>query len=183
MRNFGIFILISIISLQLHATEYRELQWDELMPEAELKILQGISELITNPHQPLDPEENIYDDINSGMTQMMDPDVQGVMSSINTRPELNNQNVSIPGFIVPVETNNEGGITEFFLVPHFGACIHVPPPPPNQIIYVRYEQGLLVEGIWMPFTIKGTFFTELVDNDIAVSAYTFNAVEVFEYKE
>ncbi len=183
MRHFVILILISISSLKLQASEYRELQWDDLMPEAELKILQGISELITNPHQPLDPNENIRDDINSGMKQMMDPDVQGVMSSINTRPELNNQDVSIPGFIVPVETNGKGGITEFFLVPYFGACIHVPPPPPNQIIYVRYKQGLVVDGIWMPFVIKGTLFTELVDNDIAVSAYTFNAVEVIEYKD
>ena len=105
------------------------------------------------------------------------------MNSINVRPELNNQTVSIPGFVVPIETNDENAITEFFLVPYFGACIHVPPPPPNQIIFVQYNKGLQVKEIWMPFEIKGILFTEMIENDTAISAYTFLADDVSEYKE
>ena len=165
------------------ASDYKELIWDDLIPEAELEVMKQISSLLTNPHQPLDPNADIRDDINNAMDQINDPDIQGVMNSINVRPELNNQVVSIPGFVVPLETNDENAITEFFLVPYFGACIHVPPPPPNQIIFVRYEKGLKVEGIWMPFEIKGTLFTDLIENDTAISAYTFVADEVIEYIE
>jgi hypothetical protein len=176
-------IIFSLFSLHVIAKDYKEIIWDDLIPEAELEIMQQLSTLLSNPHQPLDPNADIRDDIKSAMEQINDPDVQGVMNSINVRPELNNQTVSIPGFVVPLETNDENAITEFFLVPYFGACIHVPPPPPNQIIFVRYEEGLQVEGIWMPFEIKGTLFTEKVENETAVSAYTFIADDVTEFEE
>ncbi|MCG8378279.1 MAG: DUF3299 domain-containing protein [Proteobacteria bacterium] len=168
---------------QANALEYKELNWDQLIPEEELKIMKNLSAILANPHQPLDPNTGIRDEITTALDQLSDPDIQGLMNSINVRPELNNKSVSIPGFIVPVETNAENAITEFFLVPYFGACIHVPPPPPNQIIYVRYDKGLQVKEIWMPFEIRGTLFTELLENDIAISAYTFVADSVEEYKE
>ena len=172
-----------LLSFYVLASDYKELNWDQLMPEAELEIMKQLSTLLSNPHQPLDPNANIRDDINNAMEQISDPDVQGVMNSINVRPELNNQTVSIPGFVVPIETNDENAITEFFLVPYFGACIHVPPPPPNQIIFVQYNKGLQVDEIWMPFEIKGTLFTEMLRNDVAISAYTFVADDVSEYEE
>ncbi|MAS82629.1 MAG: hypothetical protein CMF45_08060 [Legionellales bacterium] len=172
-----------LLSFYVLASDYKELNWDQLMPEAELEIMKQLSTLLSNPHQPLDPNANIRDDINNAMEQISDPDVQGVMNSINVRPELNNQTVSIPGFVVPIETNDENAITEFFLVPYFGACIHVPPPPPNQIIFVQYNKGLQVNEIWMPFEIKGTLFTEMLRNDVAISAYTFVADDVSEYEE
>ena len=183
MQRIIYLIIFMLFSLNANTSDYKEIIWDDLIPEAELEIMKQISSLLTNPHQPLDPNADIRDDINSAMNQVNDPDVQGVMNSINVRPEMNNQSVSIPGFVVPLETNDENAITEFFLVPYFGACIHVPPPPPNQIIFVRYEKGLEVEGIWMPFEIKGKLFTEMMENDTAISAYSFVADDVVEYKE
>ena len=50
--------------------------------------------------------------------------------------DLNNKIVSVPGFMVPLEDDADE-VTEFLLVPYAGACIHVPPPPPNQMIYVK----------------------------------------------
>ena len=183
MRRIIFLTIFTLISVHAYAAGYKELIWDDLIPEAELEVMKRISTLLSNPHQPLDPNADIRDDINNAMEQINDPDVQGVMNSINVRSELNNQTVSIPGFVVPLETNDENAITEFFLVPYFGACIHVPPPPPNQIIFVRYKKGLKVEGIWMPFEIKGTLFTETMENDTALSAYTFVADDVSEYIE
>lgn len=49
---------------------------------------------------------------------------------------LNNKLVSVPGFMVPLEDDADQ-VSEFLLVPFAGACIHVPPPPPNQMIYVK----------------------------------------------
>jgi len=56
--------------------------------------------------------------------------------------ELNNVEVKLPGYIVPLDLDEDYRVNEFLLVPYFGACIHVPPPPPNQIIYVKAELGI-----------------------------------------
>lgn len=53
---------------------------------------------------------------------------------------LNNRRVSIPGFMVPLEDDADQ-LTEFLLVPFSGACIHVPPPPPNQMVYIKLRPG------------------------------------------
>ncbi len=55
--------------------------------------------------------------------------------------KINGQLVKIPGFIVPLEDNNHK-VTEFLLVPSPQACIHVPPPPPNQMVYVKMKKGI-----------------------------------------
>lgn len=63
--------------------------------------------------------------------------------------------VSIPGFMVPFE-DSMTGVNEFLLVPYFGACIHTPPPPPNQIVYVRMEGGATVDvNIWDAIVLEG----------------------------
>lgn len=54
--------------------------------------------------------------------------------------ELNGQQVRIPGYLLPLEVSSKK-VSDFLLVPSIGACIHVPPPPPNQIIYVKVDQN------------------------------------------
>ena len=63
----------------------------------------------------------------------------GIRCSERVRLDLNDKDVRIPGFIVPLEYKESEIVTRFLLVPYFGACIHEPPPPPNQTIYVVYE--------------------------------------------
>lgn len=55
---------------------------------------------------------------------------------------LAGQRIAISGFVVPLEWDQNSNINEFLLVPYYGACIHVPPPPKNQIIHVRLAEGL-----------------------------------------
>lgn len=74
------------------------------------------------------------------------------------------QVVSIPGFMVPFE-DGMTGVTEFILVPYFGACIHMPPPPPNQMVYVRMEGGATVDvNIWDAVVIEGVLDVEPIDS-------------------
>ena len=84
---------------------------------------------------------------------------------------------------MPLETNDKGDFVEFFLVPYPGACIHVPPPPPNQIILVRYPQGIALEDIYAPLWVEGTLRVEVVSNELADSAYAIDAkiVELVTY--
>ncbi len=53
---------------------------------------------------------------------------------------LDKKTVAIPGFMVPLEDDADQ-VTEFLLVPFAGACIHVPPPPPNQMVYIKLRNG------------------------------------------
>lgn len=74
-------------------------------------------------------------------------------------------------------------VTEFFLVPFFGACIHVPPPPPNQIIHVKYEQGMKLDSYYDAYYVLGKLSGQVVRNEMAESAYSMKAeaVEIFTY--
>lgn len=183
MNKIAYLIVFLLFSLNSSASDYKEIIWDDLIPEAELDVLKKINVLLSNPHLSMDMDVDLRREILIAQSQLEDPDVQGVMNSINVRSELNNESVRIPGFVVPVESNDDNAITEFFLVPYFGACIHVPPPPPNQIIFVRYKKGILVGNISTPYEIKGTLLTETIENDTAISAYTFVADDVVEYEE
>jgi hypothetical protein len=77
---------------------------------------------------------------------------------------LNGKEVKIPGFIVPLEDYEEEG-AEFLLVPYFGACVHTPPPPPNQMVYVRMQGGKKLKfGWWDPVWMEGTLKIEHYDS-------------------
>ncbi|HCG90056.1 MAG TPA: DUF3299 domain-containing protein, partial [Alteromonas macleodii] len=67
--------------------------------------------------------------------------------------------VKIPGFVVPLEGTAEL-TTEFLLVPYFGACIHVPPPPSNQIVYVKFEEGVRIDNIYDAIWVTGELSTD-----------------------
>ena len=68
--------------------------------------------------------------------------------------ELDGQQVRLPGFMVPIDF--EGAETsEFLLVPYFGACIHVPPPPSNQIVYVKTVAGYPMKELFDPVWVTG----------------------------
>jgi hypothetical protein len=99
----------------------------------------------------------------------------------NVRPELNNHKVKLPGFVIPLEGDNVM-ITEFLLVPFVGACVHVPPPPPNQIIYVKFPQGAPIYELWDVVYVVGTLKTETINHELAETAYVIegDALEVYD---
>lgn len=98
------------------------------------------------------------------------------------RPELDGTKVKIPGFVIPLE-GDENTVTEFLLVPYFGACIHVPPPPPNQIIYVNFPKGAPVQQLWDVIYVIGTLKTETFDSDIAQAGYIIQGERIEEYDD
>jgi uncharacterized protein len=68
--------------------------------------------------------------------------------------DLDGRQVSMPGYALPLEYSGTK-ITEFLLVPWVGACIHTPPPPPNQIVYVKSKDGFEIKGRFDPVMVKG----------------------------
>ena len=72
--------------------------------------------------------------------------------------------VKVPGYMVPLE-DWAGEVSEFLLVPYVGACVHTPPPPPNQLVYVRMENSQRVPvSFWNPVWIHGTLTVEKTTN-------------------
>ena len=94
---------------------------------------------------------------------------------------LNGKLVKIPGFIVPLEDYEEEG-AEFLLVPYFGACVHTPPPPPNQMVYVRMQGGKKLKfGWWDPVWMEGTLQIESYDSPYGAVGYQLVGTKTSPY--
>lgn len=159
-------------------------EWGDLIPEAELQVL-------------LNPPEYL-DEIDDGSLEDFLPDKlknthQGNLSALssyeqalvssNTISALDGVTVRIPGFVVPLEINEQQIITRFFVVPYFGACIHLPPPAPNQMIHIETKQGIQLESIYEPIWVSGKLSTTLIEDDMATSAYSMEVYAIARYEE
>jgi uncharacterized protein len=90
---------------------------------------------------------------------------------------LGGKRVHIGGYVVPLDFDATR-VTNFLLVPFVGACIHVPPPPANQIIYVRIARGLNVQGTFDPVWVTGTLNVTPTFTGLAEAGYTIEAEKV-----
>lgn len=94
--------------------------------------------------------------------------------------DFNGETVRLPGYLVPLALGPDGG-AEFLLVPYFGACIHVPPPPPNQIVYVTTEEPYMLEALFEPVSVTGKFDVVALSTDLAETAYALSEASVEAY--
>ena len=123
-------------------------------------------------------KEAAYVDIPASDIPLVNLTQQSFVKVIAGETELNGKTVRLGGYPVPLESDAEGRSTLFFLVPYPGACIHVPPPPPNQIVLVRYPKGILLDDIYAPLWVEGPLQIETVSNDLADAAYALKASSV-----
>lgn len=93
---------------------------------------------------------------------------------------LDNQKVKVPGFIIPIEYSDED-VTEFLLVPFVGACIHVPPPPENQMVYVKLKTPMSTANLWDPVWVKGVIKTERASTEYTDTGYTMDLATTEKY--
>ncbi|MCU4674156.1 DUF3299 domain-containing protein [Catenovulum sp. 2E275] len=161
---------------------FKMIEWPELLPKDDLDALMDPPDYLT---QIMDGSEN--DTLEAfKQTEKLDDKTkryQQALSSHRVIAEFNNKKIRIPGFVVPIFVDQSQKAISFFIVPYFGACLHMPPPPPNQIIYVDYEQGLTVNNLYDPFWFEGTITIENTTNDIAASAYQMNIKRISPYDE
>jgi len=93
---------------------------------------------------------------------------------------LNGKKVRIPGYATPVGFDGDD-VTQFLLVPYLGACIHVPPPPANQIVFVKNAKGLKIENMWEPVWLTGVIQTKSISTVLADVGYTIAVGKVEPY--
>jgi uncharacterized protein len=161
---------------------YPELLWIDLLPLEDYVALFEAPELDHSFGEEDGPSTLLRNPGQSSLTGRRSRFEEALVST-KVVSELDGNKVKLPGFVVPLAYDSQGRVTEFFLVPYFGACIHSPPPPPNQIVYVSYPAGLQLPSIYDPFHIFGTLETTLVENDMAIAAYTIKADYIVYYGE
>lgn len=164
------------------AAQFTTIEWPDLIPKEDLDALLNPPEYIAEV-QDGSTEDQISSQIKNTISAASGDRYQQALISTRIKPEMDGQAIRIPGYIVPLEFSDDQVITDFFLVPFFGACIHVPPPPPNQIIYVKYPKGLKLEALFDPFWISGVLKTSLIENDMATAAYALDMQSFEAYTE
>ncbi len=150
-------------------TSFKEIRWDELVPK------------------DWDPYKRFRDRKLDGLTdndprsEAMLKEMREVWDAAPTNPLMNGERVRLAGYIVPLE-EAKGELKEFLLVPYFGACIHTPPPPANQIIHVLPTQPLKGFKGMVPVWVNGVIKTRRDDSMMGVSGYHIDAVKVEHYE-
>jgi len=163
LAKAGLACLIALSCVaQAHAL--REIDWIELIPPDEVAELEKLAD---SGQMDIDHDSDLP---------------APVFGSARTVATLHGVTGKMPGYIVPLETDDQNRVTEFFLVPYYGACIHVPPPPPNQIVYVRPQEPIPDVEIWNPYWIEGTLHIQDQKNDVAAASYSFDAKRVLPYQ-
>ena len=149
---------------------FREITWDDLIP--------------TDWHP-----EAFLADLKLDELQDADPRASEAMQRMREEwdrapvvERLAGASVRIPGFVVPLETDGEQ-IREFLLVPYFGACVHVPPPPANQLIHVIPDQPVPAGWNMLPVWVEGVMAVGRVDSEMGVAGYQLRGIKVEEYQE
>jgi uncharacterized protein len=95
--------------------------------------------------------------------------------------QANGKRVRVPGYMVPLD-DSASGVDEFILVPYYGACIHTPPPPPNQMVYVKMNGGRRVEvNMWEPIWIEGELRVSQIDSPYGAVGHQIAGLTVIPY--
>gem|GEM_PF-5050583 len=137
------------------------------------------------PLIPEEPDENGYYQIE--WDSLMPANFDGSPAIPGDQPrdlveELIGKKVSIPGFVVPLDFDGER-VHSLLFVPYVGACIHVPPPPVNQLIYAEVPGGYRMGDQWEPIQLSGTLGGEYTETEIGSAGYTMviDKIEPFTY--
>ena len=151
--------------------KYTEISWDQLIPAS------------------WDPAK-VFDKFNLDQFEDDDPKAEAALKELQklwneapVNPDMKGKLVKILGYVAPLDFLGGDELAEFLLVPYFGACIHVPPPPANQIIHVtlaKPREGIQVmDTVW----VYGRLQIEKTENDLADSGYSMKADAVEQYVE
>ncbi|MFT5065712.1 MAG: hypothetical protein ACJAXK_001440 [Yoonia sp.] len=95
-------------------------------------------------------------------------------------PTLDGAYIKMPGFIIPLEVSTDG-VTSFVLVPYVGACLHTPPPPPNQLVFVTSKTPWPDDDLWEAVWVTGQMQHEIQSTEVAETGYALKADDMEVY--
>jgi hypothetical protein len=172
-------IFYALFPAVIYAKDPQTIEWDQLMPPGYVESI-----LEQNKTENSQTQDFFEWDDDTDQTQAAYDELKAKLSSAPIVPELNNQYIRLAGFIVPLNFDfDTETYSEFLLVPYFGACIHVPPPPSNQVVYVTANKPLKETTLDYAVWASGILTTKSASSEYAFAGYTMNDVEIEEYKE
>jgi hypothetical protein len=211
-------VLCALLALSAHADTPRQLMWEDLVPKLAAsenpfskltkEQLSRLSEIAaTRDRRALGDNKLSAAELENEQTlahklQQSGIDVDGLLAKRKEMAEhqrvrgqavnsaLDGQLVRLPGYLLPLEFSGKL-VTEFLLVPWVGACIHTPPPPPNQIVHVKTDKPFEMSSIFMPVWVTGQMAAAstkkslfLIDgsSDIDIG-YSLRASQVEPYRQ
>jgi len=144
------------------ASTPQEIMWDDLIPP-------GV------PYAEIIGEGEL-DEANDTWSPIYDA------NATKLNEALDGAYIRMPGYIIPLELG-ANGVTTFILVPYVGACIHVPPPPPNQLVFVTTKNPWPSNQFWDAVWVTGQMRTQLQSTDVAEIGYALTAdkIEIYEW--
>jgi hypothetical protein len=95
-------------------------------------------------------------------------------------PVLDGAYIKMPGYIIPIDQSTDG-VTSFVLVPYVGACLHTPPPPANQLVFVTTNKPWPSDNLWDAVWVTGQMQHELQSTEVAETGYLLKAEEMETY--
>ena len=210
-------ILSMFAGFQSGAAEPREITWDDLVP-AEAQFDDPFTKLDEDTLYELSLVAQVRDRIEAGkevdektlanykkrVEELEDDDIdvdglfaireqvaqERVAKTYLANKELDGKTVRMPGYLLPLEFDGDK-VTEFFLVPYVGACIHTPPPPPNQIVHVKTSEAYTLDGgLYEPVWVNGLMKNEKTESSLNYvdgssnipSSYALEATTVEPYE-
>jgi len=186
MKEFVFVLCVLANCTHTYASEYIQVEWTDLLPKEDYQALMQMPEIDHNLDPNTLPAQEELDEsaqINRQIEQIKRDNFNRAMRSAEVKDELKGKQVKLAGFIVPLEFSKANTLTEFFLVPYFGACMHLPPPPPNQIIHVTSEMGIPLEDIYSPYWVSGELDIKQTQHEVANSAYALSVDHLVLYEE
>lgn len=142
------------------AEDYVDLDWQDLLPEGQTASANPLRGLINHDTAPISSRQPL---------------------STGVRSDWNGQIVRLSGFIVPIEYSGTG-VTAFLLVPYVGACVHVPPPPANQLVFVTTEVPYETGGLFEAVDVIGMFGVSSISTQVAQVGYALSADRIVPYR-
>lgn len=117
-----------------------------------------------------------------------DPEARAFMRQLQaewdeapTNPAIDGQSIRLPGYVVPLE-DVKGDIKELLLVPYYGACIHVPPPPANQIVHIVLAKPAPGFKTMDPVWISGKLVIKRQQTDMATTGYVMEGASIARFE-
>lgn len=141
------------------AEDYIDIGWRDLLPEGQTSVPPMLQGLIEHDETSLSSRQPV---------------------SNGVRTDWNGQIVRLPGFVVPIDYSGTG-VTAFILVPFVGACVHVPPPPANQLVFVTTPEPYESSGLFEAVNVTGMFGVSSLSTQLADIAYALSADQIEPY--
>jgi len=178
LSKFLILAFLLIIN-NVSFADNKEISWDDLLPneEAGVKInttgidMKGIPDI-----SEFGGSKAEFNRFMNDMKEFKKLQKKNALININ----FDGSRIKIPGYIVPLTFDGDN-IIEFLLVPFLGACTHVPPPPANQIIYIKSAKGLKAEQVRSAVWVTGMLNAKSVSTIVADVGYTIDEAAVTSY--